>query len=134
MTVTAWGPKVQELLTEYKKSRKWLAQKAGISRGTISNWLNNPEGVRPKPEMVTKVAKAFGLKARDLAPFAGYPVTASVDDNDRARRWVELGIPPRMSAAVEDAQGSLSAVDQDTLLSMMETFIASRRKVSPKSL
>jgi transcriptional regulator with XRE-family HTH domain len=131
--MTAWGPKVQELLKEHKKSRAWLAREAKIGRSTITNWLNNPEGVRPEPAMVGKVAKAFGLKARDLAAFAGYPITASIDENDRKQRWEELGVPPGLSQAVDEAQRELSAVDQDTLVSMMRTFTASRRKAPPKS-
>lgn len=131
--MSAWGPKVQELLKEHKKSAAWLAKQAKISRGTIGNWLNNPDGVRPDPDIVSKVAKAFGLKARDLAPYAGYPITASIDEDDRKRRWDELGVPPRMSAAVDDARSTLSAVDQDTLVSMIETFTASKRKAPPKS-
>ena len=124
--MTAWGTKVAELLREHKKNAAWLAKQTGIARGTISNWLNNPEGVRPEPDNVGLVAKAFGLKTRDLAPYAGYPIQDSKDTNDRSRRRLNIiEASPRFANAV-DKIDRLSARDQDTLFSMIETFVASR--------
>lgn len=124
--MTAWGTKVNELLREHKKNAAWLSKQTRIARGTISNWLNNPEGVRPEPDNVARVAKAFGLKTRDLSPYAGYPIQESNDPNDRARRRLRIiEASPRFANAV-DGIDRLSARDQDTLFSMIETFVSSR--------
>lgn len=124
--MTAWGTRVKELLREHKKNAAWLSKQTGIARGTISNWLNSPEGVRPEPENVALVAKAFGLKARDLAPYAGYPITESRDTNERTRRRLAIiEASPRFASAVDDID-RLSAHDQDTLFSLIETFVTSR--------
>ena len=131
--MTAWGTKVNELLRERGKNAAWLAKQTGIARGTISNWLNNPEGVRPEPDNVGLVAKAFGLKTRDLAPYAGYPVIESKDTNERTRRRLAIiEASPRFANAVDDID-RLSARDQDTLFSMIETFVGSRNGGSGES-
>lgn len=123
-----WGTKVSELLRERKKNAAWLSKQTGIARGTISNWMNNPEGVRPEPDNVVLVARAFGLKARDLAPYAGYPITESKDPDDRMRRRLAIvQASARLQHAV-DAIDRLSARDQDTLFSMIEAFATSRDK------
>jgi len=131
--MTAWGTKVNELLREHKKNAAWLAKQTGIARGTISNWLNNTEGVRPEPDNVGLVAKAFGLKTRDLAPYAGYPVQDSKDTNDRTRRHLAIiEASPRFANSV-DKIDRLSARDQDTLFSMIETFVSSREDTAEGS-
>jgi transcriptional regulator with XRE-family HTH domain len=133
LAMTAWGTKVGELLREHKKNAAWLAKQTGIARGTISNWLNNPEGVRPEPDNVGLVAKAFGLKTRDLAPYAGYPVIESKDPNERTRRRLAIiEASPRFGDAV-DGIDRLSARDQDTMFSMIETFVGSRKDRSEGS-
>lgn len=124
--MNAWGSKVQELLDDKKMKPSELAKEIKSARSTVTNWLNNPEGVTPKPLMVAKVAKAFGMKTRDLAPFAGYPVVASADDTERTARRAELRESPR-AAAMLDGLEKLNARDQDTVMSMVEAFIASRR-------
>lgn len=125
--MNAWGLKVRELLDGVHKKPAWLAREAGLARSTISNWLNNPEGVTPKPLQVAKVAKAFGLKTRELAPYAGYPVNASKDDTERTVRRTALQEAPRVSALLDGLE-LLSARDQDTVMSMLEVFISSRSK------
>lgn len=124
--MATWGLRVSELLKEHKKSPAWLAKQTGISRGAISNWLNNPDGVNPAPENVTSVARAFGMKARDLAPYAGYPITESKDIDDRARRRLQVIESSERFATAVDKIDQLSARDQDTLFSLVETFIANR--------
>ena len=123
--MNAWGLKVAELLSQHKKKRSWLAKEAGVSRSTVSNWLNNPEGVTPEPLQVAKVAKAFGLKTRDLAPFAGYPINASADDTERTARRAALTEQPRVVQFLNGLD-RLNARDQDTVLSMLEAFIHAR--------
>lgn len=123
--MNAWGLKVQELLTQHDKKPSWLAKAAGVSRSTVGSWLNNPDGVQPKPLQVAKVAKAFGLKTRDLAPFAGYPINASADDTERTARRAALSEQPRVVQFL-DGLDRLNAKDQDTVLSMLEAFISSR--------
>ena len=125
--MNAWGLKVAELLSQHKRKPSWLAKEAGVSRSTVGNWLNNPDGVTPKPLQVAKVAKAFGLKTRDLAPFAGYPINASANDTERTARRAALQEQPRVSRLI-DGLDRLNARDQDTVLSMLEAFIASRSK------
>lgn len=87
--------------------------------------MNNPDGVQPKPLQVAKVAKAFGLKTRDLAPYAGYPITASADDTERTTRRAALSEQPRVVQFLAGLD-RLNAKDQDTVLSMLEAFISSR--------
>ena len=127
--MNAWGSKVQELLDANHKKPSWLAHEIRAARSTVSNWLNNPEGVTPSPLMVAKVAKVFGLKTRDLAPYAGYPISASLDDTVRTARRTELRESPR-AAAMLDGLEQLNARDQDTVMSMVEAFITSRRSKS----
>jgi transcriptional regulator with XRE-family HTH domain len=126
MMTTTWGLRVAELLREHKKSPAWLAKQTGISRGAISNWINNPDGVQPEPGNVTSVALAFGLKARDLAPYAGFPITESKDLDDRARRRLRTIESSERFAKAVDKIDRLSARDQDTLYSLVETFIENR--------
>jgi transcriptional regulator with XRE-family HTH domain len=114
------------LLGEHHMRPSELAKEIKVARSTVMNWLNNPEGVTPKPLMVAKVAKAFDLKTRDLAPFAGYPVVASADDTERTARRAELRESPRAAAMLNGLE-QLNARDQDTVMSMVEAFIASRR-------
>lgn len=123
--MNAWGLKIQELLDEHKMSSADLAREIKASRSTITNWLNNPEGVTPKPLMVAKVAKAFGAKTRDIAPFAGYPIQVSADDTERSTRRAALQESPRVSALL-DGLDKLNARDQDTVISMLEVFVTSR--------
>jgi hypothetical protein len=123
--MNAWGLKIQELLDANHKKPSWLAKEIKASRSTITNWLNSTEGVTPKPLMVAKVAKAFDLKTRDLAPYAGYPINASMDDTERTSRRAALQESPRVAALI-DQLDRLNARDQDTVISMLETFITSR--------
>ena len=123
--MNAWGQKIQELLDENHMKPSALAQKIKAARSTVTNWLNSSEGVTPKPLMVAKVAKAFGMKTRDLAPYAGYPINASMDDTERTARRAALRESPRV-ASVLDGLDRLNARDQDTVLSMLEVFITSR--------
>ena len=123
--MNAWGLKVQELLDANKKRPSWLANEIHAARSTVMNWLNSPEGVTPKPIMVAKVAKAFGMKTRDLAPYAGYPMHVSADSTERSVRRAALQESPRV-AALLDGLDRLSARDQDTVISMLETFVTSR--------
>jgi ParB-like chromosome segregation protein Spo0J len=124
--MNAWGSKVQELLDARSKRPSWLAKEIHAARSTVTNWLQNPEGVTPTPLMVAKVAKAFEMKTRDLAPYAGYPVHASMDDTERTARRAELRESPRAAAMLNGLE-QLNARDQDTVMSMVEAFIASRR-------
>jgi transcriptional regulator with XRE-family HTH domain len=124
--MNAWGLKIQELLDRHDMKPSKLAKDAGVSRSTVGNWLHNPDGVTPKPLQVAKVAKAFGLKTRELAPFAGYPINASADDTERTARRAALVETPRVAELVRGLE-RLGAKDQDTVLSMLEAFIASRR-------
>ncbi len=124
--MNAWGLKIKELLDTNHKKPSWLAHEIKAARSTVANWLNSTEGVTPKPLMVAKVAKAFGLKTRDLAPYAGYPIHVSMDDTERTARRTELRESPRASAMLNGLE-QLNARDQDTVLSMVEAFIASRR-------
>jgi transcriptional regulator with XRE-family HTH domain len=123
--MNAWGLRVRELLDEAGEKPSWLAKRAGVSRSTVTNWLNNPDGVTPKPLQVAKVAKAFGIKTRDLAPFAGYPIHASADDTERTVRRAALQESERVRTVL-DGLDKLNARDQDTVLSMLEAFITSR--------
>ena len=125
--MNAWGLKIRELLDQKQEKPAWLAKTAGVARSTVTNWLNNPDGVMPKPLQVAKVAKAFGMKTRDLAPFAGYPVHAPADDTERTIRRAELRETPRAAAMLNGLE-QLNARDQDTVMSMVEAFIASRRQ------
>ena len=123
--MNAWGLKIGELLAAKGKRPSWLAKEAGVSRSTVNNWLNNPEGVQPTPLNVAKVAKAFGMKTRELAPYAGYPINASADDTERTARRANLD--PR-AAKMLDGVERLKPRDQDTVYSMVEAFIASRQE------
>lgn len=123
--MNAWGSKLRELLADAGQRPSWLAKTAGVSRSTVGAWLNNPDGVQPKPLQVAKVAKAFGLKTRDLAPYAGYPITASADDTERTTRRAALSEQPRVVQFLAGLD-RLNAKDQDTVLSMLEAFISSR--------
>lgn len=116
--MSAWGTKVGDLLRERGKSQKWLAEETGIARSTITNWLANPS-VRPDPANVAKVAKAFGLKARDLAPYAGYTITESRTDAERQARIAAIEASPRLAHGIDLLRG-LKPRDQDTVLSMIE--------------
>lgn len=131
--MTAWGMKIKELLAQHNKSASWLAQETKIARSTISNWLNNPDGVTPKPDKVARVARAFGLKARDLAPYAGYTIAPSESADEREARLRSLMLNKRWSDALDEAARTLSVRDQDTVISMIESFTASRRRNSSKS-
>ena len=124
--MNAWGMKIQELLDEKDMRPAELASEIKVARSTVMNWLNNPNGVTPKPLMVAKVAKAFGKLTRDLAPYAGYPVIASADDTERTIRRAELRESPRAAAMLNGLE-QLNARDQDTVMSMVEAFITSRR-------
>lgn len=125
--MTVWGLRVKELLDAKGQTAAWLSRETGIARSTISNWLNNPSGVQPKPGHVAKVAKAFKLEARDLAPYGGYPIITSKDDGERQARKEALAAMPRLAQIAEDIATKLSPRDQDTALSMVEAFIASRQ-------
>ena len=112
--MNAWGSKIQELLDANHKKPSWLAKEIKSARSTVINWVNSPEGVTPKPLMVAKVAKAFGLKTRDLAPYAGYPINASLDDTDRTARRAALQESPP-GAPVQEGQDKFSGRDQAKL-------------------
>lgn len=116
--MSAWGTKVGELLRQHGKAQKWLADETGIARSTITNWLANPS-VRPDPKNVALVAKAFGMKARDLAPYAGYTITDSKSDADREARIAAIEASPRLARGIDMLRG-LKPRDQDTVLSMIE--------------
>jgi len=116
--MSAWGTKVLELLRQHGKSQKWLADEAGIARSTITNWIADT-AVVPTPKNVAVVAKAFGMKARDLAPYAGYVVTESKSDADRQARIAAIEASPRLARGIDLLRG-LSPRDQDTVLSMIE--------------
>lgn len=117
-----WGLKVKELLTDANQSPAWLARETGIARSTISNWLNKPDEVTPKPQMVAKVAKAFGKTARELAPYGGYPITSSSDEGEHKARLAQIAASPRLVHLLGKLDG-LSATDQNTVISMVEAFI-----------
>lgn len=123
--MNGWGLKIKELLVARKKRPSWLANEAGVARSTVNNWLNNPEGVQPTPLNVAKVAKAFGMKTRDLAPYAGYPINASADDTERSSRRAN---PDPRAVKMMNGVERLKPRDQDTVYSMVEAFIASRQE------
>ena len=122
---TTWGLKVQELLKEAGKTPAWLAREAKIGRSTVINWINNPNGVTPKPEQIAKVAKAFGKTARELAPYGGYPIVTSSDEGERLARIRAITTTPRETQLLGDLR-KLSARDQDTVLSLVEAWIKMR--------
>lgn len=134
--MNAWGLKVLELLREHKKRPAWLAKQTKISRSTIGTWLNSTDRIRPMPENVAKVAKAFGLETRDLAPYAGYPIAESNNDAHREARKAAPKVARRLARVEDELLDQLSAKDQDTLISMIEgmaeAFVTSRRS-SPGS-
>jgi transcriptional regulator with XRE-family HTH domain len=123
--MNGWGLKIGELLAAKGKRASWLAKEAGVSRSTVTNWLNNPEGVQPTPLNVAKVAKALGMKTRDLAPYAGYPIVASADDTERSIRRAN---PDPRAVKMMNGVERLKPRDQDTVYSMVEAFIASRQE------
>lgn len=124
---TTWGLKVQELLKEAGKSPAWLAKEAKIARSTVVNWLNNPNGVQPKPEMIARVAKAFGKTARELAPYGGYPIVTSSDEGERLARLNAIETTPREDRLLGLLR-QLSPRDQDTVMSMVEAWATVRGK------
>ena len=122
-----WGLKVKELLDDNQKSAAWLSRETGIARSTISNWLNKPDGVTPKPDMVARVAKAFGKTARELAPYGGYPIMTSSDEGEHQARLKSIAASPRLAQMMGLIEG-LNATDQDTVISIVEAFISRARK------
>lgn len=122
---TTWGLKVQELLKEAGKTPAWLAREAKIGRSTVINWINNPNGVTPKPEQIAKVAKAFNKTARELAPYGGYPIVQSSDEGERLARIKAIETTPREARLLGDLR-RLSPRDQDTVLSLVEAWVKMR--------
>jgi transcriptional regulator with XRE-family HTH domain len=129
--MNAWGLKVLELLRAENQKPAWLANQTKISRSTIGNWLNSQHRIRPEPDNVAKVAKAFGLETRDLAPYAGYPIVDSLNSEHREARKAAPILAPRI-ARMGDLLEELSARDQDTVISMVEAFVTARRKPFPE--
>jgi hypothetical protein len=116
--------KVQELLKANGKDASWLHHQTKIAHSTISNWLTNPKDVQPKPSSVALVAHAFGVEIEELAPAAGYMIRVSAGDSDRARRRAAIvESRPRLARQI-DRIGTLATHHEDTLLSMIESYLA----------
>jgi len=121
--MSAFGTEVKRLLAAQGKDASWLHTQTKISHSTISNWLNNPADVQPKPSSVAKVAKALGISIDVLAAAAGYSIQFSTDDGERsARRAAILAARPRLAQRIDEFE-RLDAHQEDVLISMMEAYL-----------
>ena len=123
--MSAFGVKVQELLRQRGHDASWLAAQTGIDNSTISNWLNNPNNVTPKPSSVAKVAKAFGITVDDLAVAAGYTIRQSSSDDARLQRINTLMAQNPRIERIHERLSRLPAVEADRVLSMLEAYLSS---------
>ncbi len=56
--------RIREVLEEKGKTQTWLADKLGVDFVTISRYVNNHR--EPSMERLHQIAKALGVKVRDL--------------------------------------------------------------------
>lgn len=68
ITFSQW---VQNNLDDRNWSQAELARRAGITRGAVSNIVNNQRN-RPDPDTVKAIARAFGKSEEEALQIAGY--------------------------------------------------------------
>ncbi len=110
---------------EQLRSRGWsgetAASKIGVQAGTISKWRRR----KTPPEMkgLIAIGRAFKIPTEDVIVAAGYDVTASDSDADRAdRRLALLAAIPRF-AEIIDRVARLAPEKQDAYLSVIEGML-----------
>ena len=56
--------RIKVVLVEQKKTNKWLAEKLGKDKTTVSKWCTNAS--QPSFEMAAKIATLLGVDINDL--------------------------------------------------------------------
>lgn len=56
--------RIRVVLAEQDRSNKWLAEKVGKSRTTVSRWCTNE--MQPSLETLREIAEALGVDIREL--------------------------------------------------------------------
>lgn len=56
--------RIRVVLAEQDRTNKWLAEKVGKSRTTVSRWCTNE--MQPSLETLREIAEALGVDIRDL--------------------------------------------------------------------
>ena len=56
--------RIKVMLAEKKKTNKWLAEKLGKDKTTVSKWCTNAS--QPSFEMAAKIATLLGVDINDL--------------------------------------------------------------------
>lgn len=56
--------RIRVVLAEKDRTNKWLAEKTGKNRTTVSRWCTND--MQPSLETLVDIAKVLGIDAREL--------------------------------------------------------------------
>jgi len=56
--------RIRVVLAEQDRTNKWLAERVGKSRTTVSRWCTNE--MQPSLETLREIAEALGVDIRDL--------------------------------------------------------------------
>lgn len=56
--------RIRVVLAEKNKTNKWLADKIGVTEGTVSKWVTNTQ--QPSVETFLRIAELLNVDIRDL--------------------------------------------------------------------
>lgn len=118
---------VEDELIRQGKNWAWLARETEIAASTFTAWKNNPERA-PDLHSLGLVAVKLGIPLRKLIEACGYPVDDSAGYADRqARASALIAAVPGLAEVAEDL-AKLKPDDQDSLLSVIETWLQDRER------
>ena len=70
--------RIKAILADKQKTRKWLAEKVGRSKATVSRWCSNQ--IQPHLEILYQIADELEIDVRDLLVPNNYNKDSANDD------------------------------------------------------
>lgn len=118
---------IQDELDSQGKTWAWLARETNLSQSTFTEWKQDPDRI-PELNKLALVAGKLRVSLRVLIEACGYPVDESADYADRqARARALVAAVPKLAEVAEDL-ARLRPDDQDSILSLIETWIQDRAR------
>ena len=112
------GKRIRALRIEKGMSLPDLAEKAGVSKGFLSQ-LENDEDANPSLDLLNKVAKALGVTLATLLDL----------DSTKARRIIPEELEPGLKDFIEESHSQKNPLDEGILQAL---YVLQQREGQPQ--